>query len=287
MERVAFVGPGRVGLGLGAALVEANPDLQLCYYGRHRDPPGHPLFDRPRTEYRYGLERPDEGTVAVFLTVPDAVLADLVPGLASRGPAPARCAAFHCSGPLGSELLSPLFSQGYSVGTFHPLRSIPHGPLPPHYFEGVHFALSGEPLARSIAGEVVSVLGGRILEVPASRRPLYHAAAVLASNYLVVLLREAVQLMERAGATHPESEEALVSLAFGTLENVRAMGLDRALTGPLVRGDVEVMEVHLRSMEPDERSVYIALGRRALDGVSGDLSPDAAGRIDELFERYS
>ncbi|MEX1257512.1 MAG: Rossmann-like and DUF2520 domain-containing protein [Gemmatimonadota bacterium] len=285
MERLVFIGPGRVGLALGQAISRAVGELDLLYQGRRPEPPAHPLFHQGVARYQYGLERPAEGTSAVFLTVPDAVLPELAVALAARGPAPGGCAAFHTSGALGADPLAPLHAQGYEVGTFHPLQAIANPISGAQHLFGSAFAISGEPAALATARRLIGLLGGTGITVPTTRRPLYHAAAVFASNYLVALLHEAADIFQDAGATREEAERALTALARGTLDNVEELGIEGALTGPLLRGDVETVELHLRTLDPRDAALYAALGRRTLAWVRDRIPQEAASRLDELFER--
>jgi len=184
-----------------------------------------------------------------------------------------------------ADPLGPLHERGYAVGTLHPLRAVAAPVAPADRFHRTAFAVSGGPDALRVAGQLVALVGGSLLKVPTNRRPLYHAAAVPASNYLVVLLHEAVGLLEQAGATREEAEHALASLARGTMENVVELGLDRALTGPLLRGDVETVELHLRTLSAEDAALYAELGRRALEWVGTRLPGDAPERLEQLFAR--
>src|SRR3954469_21899365 len=126
-DRVLFVGPGRTGLALGYALSQVHGALDsLTYCGRRPEPPAHPLFIEGVATYVFGLQRPEPGTTAVFLTVPDDVLPEMAHALAGQGQAPEGCAAFHCSGALSVEVLAPLHARGYHVGSIHPLQSLAH-----------------------------------------------------------------------------------------------------------------------------------------------------------------
>jgi predicted short-subunit dehydrogenase-like oxidoreductase (DUF2520 family) len=285
MERLVFVGPGKVGLSLAHAVARSDRRIALTVMGRHPGPPEHALFREGLAEYHYGLDRPEEGTTAVLLTVPDRVLADVSFALSEMGDAPQSCAVLHCSGAFGADPLAPLHARGYAVGTLHPLRAIPSAMVGPD-LQGAFFALSGEPDALFAARRLISLLGGRGIPVPTSRRPLYHAAAVLASNYLVLLLHEATRLFEQAGAGRADAEAALTELARGALESVAELGTARALTGPLVRGDVETVGLHLRTLDTMDAELYAALGRRALEWIGPRLSPEAVVELTELFDRY-
>ena len=287
MERLVFVGPGRVGLALGYALVQADAVASLVYQGRRPDPPSHPLFHQGIAEYRYGLERPEEGTTALILTVPDRVLPEIAVAMAGRGEAPSGCPALHTSGVQGAEPLEPLNRVGYRAGTLHPLQAIAHPVTGAERLMGSTFAISGEREALAVVRRLVSLLGGRSIAVPTHRRPLYHAAAVLGSNYLVVLLSRAIRLLEDTGAGHHEAVQAMVSLAQGSLANVEELGLDVALTGPVVRGDVETVDLHLRTLEGADARFYAAMGLLALEQARDDLPAEVVAELDELFQRYA
>jgi len=285
MERILIIGPGRLGLALGAALREMDPSISLRYHGRNAEPPGHPLFTEGRAEYHYGLELPPPGTTAVLLTVPDDMLREMAEALAARGDPPPGTPVLHCSGALGAEPLEALHHRGYRVGTLHPLQAIANPVTGAQRLLGASFALSGEPEALAVARRIVSTLGGRGIQVPTVRRPLYHAAAVMASNYLVVLLRVAAGLLEEAGAGPEESEAAILALAQGALNNVADYGLQGALTGPVSRGDADVVGLHLRTLDRDDAVLYAELGERALQMSVHHLPQEVVAAMHELFRK--
>lgn len=144
-------------------------------------------------------------------------------------------------------------------------------------------------LARSI--------GARPKHVGDAERVLYHASAVFASNFLDVVLREAVLLLEAAGWSEKEATAGLLPLVEGALDNVRRLGVVAALTGPLRRGDVETVRRHLaalhdldrRSIPPQKpplEAVYRMLGTIALEvATQAGLDPAAARRMSRALTR--
>jgi predicted short-subunit dehydrogenase-like oxidoreductase (DUF2520 family) len=285
-ERLFFVGPGRAGLSLGYALWQSGAAESLTFCGRRPDPPPHPLFIQGIARYVFGLERPQEGTTAVVLSVPDLVLPEISTALAAHGEAPGGCVAFHLSGALGTDPLAPLLAQGYGVGALHPLQTLADPILGARQLQGVYFSVSGDSSALAVARRIVHHLGGTSLAIPVARRPLYHAAAVFASNYLAGLIAAAGRLMAQAGVPEDEALQAMLPLARGSLENLERMGPVLALTGPVSRGDLETIRLHLRTLEPRERALYAAMGREILHlAREGGLGDDAAGAIGELLEK--
>jgi predicted short-subunit dehydrogenase-like oxidoreductase (DUF2520 family) len=284
-DRVLFIGPGRTGLSLGYALWRARALEALTYFGRRPEPPTHPLFVEGDAAYFFGLQRPEPGTNAVFLTVPDDVLPEMAHALAGQGAAPEGCAVFHCSGALSVEVLAPLHARGYHVGSIHPLQSLAHPITGAERLPGSWFAISGEPEALGTARRLVAELDGETLSIPVSKRPLYHAAAVVASNYLPVLTALAARLLVLAGADEDKALPALLPLMRGTLENIAEMGLASALTGPVARGDVETIRLHLRSLPEREGRLYRELGREAIEiAETRGLDEEAVAALRELLE---
>jgi predicted short-subunit dehydrogenase-like oxidoreductase (DUF2520 family) len=187
---------------------------------------------------------------------------------------------------MGTDPLAPLREQGYSIGTLHPLQSLADPVLGGGQLDGVYFAVSGDPAAISVARRVLDPLGASVFSVPVSKRPLYHAAAVFASNYLAGLVAAAGRIMAEAGVPEEEALQAILPLARGSLENLGRLGPVRALTGPVSRGDVETVRLHLRALEPRERALYASLGMEILNlAGGGGLSEDVRDELREMFER--
>ena len=154
---------------------------------------------------------------------------------------------------------------------------------------GSWFAVSGEHEAITVSRRLVARLGGTPLTVPIERRPLYHAAAVVASNYLPVLLALAARLLVLAGVDEDEAIPALLPLMRGTLENIAELGLAPALTGPISRGDVETVRLHLRALPDREARVYRDLGREAVAlaearGLDGETVAGLRGLFETAVE---
>lgn len=216
-------------------------------------------------------------TSTVFLAVPDGVVHALAGRLAS---APAGVSFVHLSGALGLDALDSLRAR-HAVGSFHPLQSFP-APRPPAAFKGITVAIdaSSASLMRRLRA-LAKLLGATPKQVGDDDRALYHAAAVFASNYLDVVVAEAVGLLREIGWTESSSVAALMPLIEGAVANIGLHGPVKALTGPIRRGDVETVGRHLRALErvgvADE---YRMLGTIALEiAQEAGLDPAAAERM--------
>ena len=131
-------------------------------------------------------------------------------------------------------------------------------------------------------------MGGRAVFLEAESVPLYHAGAVLASNYVVALADMAQRLLVTAGVPQEQALPALIPLLSSVVQNLAQVGLPGALTGPVERGDVSSVEQHLRTLEaraPELLELYRLMGRDVLRLAreKSNLEPDVVKRIEALF----
>jgi len=214
----------------------------------------------------------------VFLAVPDQAVGEVAVAIARLKP-PSRVNFVHVSGALGLGALDAL--RDHPVGSFHPLQSFP-APRDPEAFRGITVAVDAStPTLMRRLRVLARAIGARPKHVDDSRRALYHAAAVFASNYVDAVLGDAVNVLRAAGWTEREAISGLLPLTEGTLANVRQRGPVRALTGPIRRGDVETVKRHLEALDGLDRAAeYRMLGLIALEiAVEAGLEPAAAGRM--------
>ena len=295
LDNVVIIGPGRMGLAIGSALRQVDAVDRLTYFGRSLEPPPHPLFDphpavgdadalAAGAEYRPLPAQPPAGTTIVILAVPDSALNEVVFDLAMMGPAPPGCVALHLSGALSTDALEPLHHRGYAVGSMHPLMAVADPWLAGDRLIGAAFAMTGEPVANNAARRIVAELGGVPLTIAASQRPLYHAAAVMASNYLVALTGAAVRMLGHAGVSEEDALRALVPLLRGTLDNMAQLGVPASVTGPIARGDVDTVRLHLARLSGEDRVLYSGLGMELLRlARSAGLDEARAAEIESLL----
>lgn len=285
-DRLLVVGAGRVGLALGLALHRAGAVASLVVAGRREEAPEHPLFvgDPAPGRYTVGTPAVDEGTTGIVLAVPDRALPGVVAALALLPLSPGT-PVLHTSGVLDLAVLAPLARMGAEVGSVHPLAAVADPVEGAERLRGAHFGVEGIGGARALAERIVAACGGVPLAVAPGGKARYHAAAVFAANYAVVLLAVAERLMEEAGVAPEEARPALVALARGAVENVAARGPAAALTGPVARGDETSVRLHLAELSAALRPLYSLLGREALElARTAGLDPTAATRVREVLE---
>lgn len=188
----------------------------------------------------------------VLISVPDDALESVAHILAAA--AQPMKVALHTCGSRGPEALVALETHGTSCATLHPLQTIATpeqgvADLPGSFFgvTGV-FGTNGEGDGADWALDIVRLLGGHALRIAPAGRPLYHAAAVMASNYIVTMIDAAVVLMGFAGVPPESALPALAPLIRASVENSLRVGPAAALTGPIERGDVRTVAAHVDAL---------------------------------------
>lgn len=283
---VAIVGPGRMGLTLASALEESGDVGTITVYGRHPEPPGHPLFIQGLVEYVYGAAPLDPRTEALLLAVPEAAIPEVAHAFAAQGAAPEGCAAFHLSGALPTDVLEPLYHAGYPVASLHPLVAVTHPVTGADRLPGASLALTGGPDSARVARRLADALRMSLLEVPAARRPLYHASVVLASTTVLPVLDLCVRLLSRAGVDPDSAVDAIIPLVRSTLTSVEERGTAESMRGPIARGDLETVDLHLRSLDAEDQRLYAVLGSE-LVRMAGEMEDETRTELMELFDRYT
>lgn len=285
-DRLLVVGAGRVGLALGLALHRAGAVSSLTVVGRRETAPPHPLFlgDPPPARYLSELPLVDTATTGIVLAVPDRALRDVVARLALAS-LPAGIPVLHTSGVLDLAVLRPLAEAGAEAGSVHPLAAVADPVAGAERLRGARFGVEGSGAARALAERIVRACDGVPLAIVPGGKARYHAAAVFASNYAVVLLAVAERLMAEAGVAPEAARPALVALARGAVENVAEHGPAAALTGPVARGDETTIRLHRAELSAGPWPLYSLLGREALElARTAGLDPTAAERVSEVLE---
>ena len=258
---VGVIGAGRVGTGLALALSRAGHEVRLISRRPVRVPAPLSLkiaAEGPDAEWLSGVE-------VLVLAVPDDRIYPVAHHLWSTKGVGAGHTVLHCSGVLGQEALAPLVPTRAALGSLHPLQTISDPEVAPERFKGAWAAVEGSPAAMDRAEELARAVGLKPFRITAKAKILYHAGAVFASNYLVVVEAIAQRLLRHAGLSDDEAWAALSPLVRGTVTNLLAGDPRSALTGPVMRGDTDTILRHLSALTLDDARLYQMLGRAALE----------------------
>jgi predicted short-subunit dehydrogenase-like oxidoreductase (DUF2520 family) len=229
---------------------------------------------------------------AVILAVRDAAIAEVAQMLVATGLITRRHVLIHCSGGLSStEAFAAVRDQIGGVATLHPLRAIADARTAMRSLKGTVVGIEGDEGGRAMAQALATAMGGTPLELAGGQMAAYHAAASMASNFVVALLDAAQGAMTSAGVPAEDARAALVALAQGAVANVGAKGVDAGLTGPIRRGDLATVTRHVQALQsptlaPDLAAIYRVLGQRTLAIARrlGEARPGDLEAIETLLQ---
>ncbi len=273
------MGAGRVGAVLAAALRERGYEIAAVA--------GESTASRTRIQNLLPGVRVDKPTAVaracdlLLLTVPDDMLANVVAMLSASGAIRSGQYVAHTSGRHGLEVLGPAAGRGAHVLALHPAMTFTGTQRDLSRLPGCVFGVTSAPDTAELADRLVADLGGTPARIPEELRTLYHAGLAHGANHLVTLVAQSMDLLRAAGVDEPAA--TLRPLLSAALDNALCSG-DEALTGPIVRGDVETVRGHLAEIAahgPDALESYVAMARATANRavLDGRLLPIRAAKL--------
>jgi predicted short-subunit dehydrogenase-like oxidoreductase (DUF2520 family) len=203
-----------------------------------------------------------------LLAAPDDRIAACCAALAQSGLLKSGGIVFHCSGALSSRDLAQASGRGASVASVHPLKSFADPAAAANSFAGTFCAAEGDVPALAVLRPAFERIGARVSAIDPAAKTIYHAASVLACNYLTALLEAGVRCYEKAGFARTDALAVVEPLVRETLDNVFKLGPAKALTGPIARGDEQVVARQIEALaawDPRLAAIYKELGAVAVD----------------------
>jgi predicted short-subunit dehydrogenase-like oxidoreductase (DUF2520 family) len=279
MTRIGVVGAGRVGAVVAAALRAAGHEISAAA--------GESAASRTRIETLLPGVHGDKPTAVarscdlLLLTVPDDMLGNVVSMLSASGAIRAGQYVVHTSGKHGVAVLEPAARLGARVLAMHPAMTFTGTDLDLARLPGCVFGVTAGEGTRELARSLVADLGGRVVWVDEDKRTLYHAGLAHGANHLVTLVTQAMDLLRASGVDDPAG--TLRPLLGAALDNSLTYG-DAALTGPIVRGDVETVRGHLAEISatsPATLESYVVMARATANAavIDGRLLPIRAAKL--------
>jgi predicted short-subunit dehydrogenase-like oxidoreductase (DUF2520 family) len=284
LPRISIIGPGKVGTALGVLAAEAGYTIAAV---GGRDPERIAAAARRigHGVRAVGIREAAGAGDVVLLTVSDDAIETVCRELVREKALRHGAVVAHCSGALSSDVLSSAREDlSCSVASMHPLQTLPTVEAAVEALPGTCCFYEGDEAALPLVEDLIRRVGMRPVKIEVSAKVLYHAAAVMASNYLVAIMDAALAVAEKAGIERSIAWPAFEPLVLSTIANISKIGPAEALTGPIARGDVETVKRHLQSLDLMDRSLaslYRALGRYSVELAvrKGSISSETAEKL--------
>jgi predicted short-subunit dehydrogenase-like oxidoreductase (DUF2520 family) len=252
-DRVFIVGAGRVGRGLARAFRASGSVQVVALHGR-----------RASEETTSSGAYPDSLAEAnvIVVAVRDAEIDGVGAALAElqrrkSGSIAHGAVVLHTSGTAEPASFAALRDVGVPAGTFHPLVPFSTPERGAQLLHDAWIGIDGDATACSAARRIAAAVGARTVNIPPGQKAAYHAAAVIASNFPVVLAAVAGRVLSDAGVATHTAERVVHSLMAMAVANLEHGGPAAVLTGPVVRGDTVTIEAHLAALHSDPEALVV------------------------------
>lgn len=289
VERIGIIGAGKLGCSLASALFGKGYSVEGIY-SKSAESQEY-LCRKLGRGFENNLLKTVRQSDIIFVTVPDSQIRAVADNIAEK----AECSDirkkffFHMSGALTSNELDSIGQKGGYIGSLHPIQTFAGRDAGWEVFNSVYFGFEGCNEIKNKADDLVGALKGYMFSIKKEDKPVYHAAACILSNYTVTLSSVAGSLLSSIGIDSKTGTRALMSLLENTLKNIKNSGGPEALTGPVSRGDINVVEGHIKALGKTDTTViklYKALGSATVEVAlaKGSIDENAAGRLKQIFE---
>lgn len=260
-KTIGIIGAGVVGTAIGVALSSKGFEITGCYDIKSEST--QQLLERTGCAPCLSPQHVSRSADILFITTSDTSIQEVADELAERKAFHTGQVVVHMSGAQSSEILDRAKEFGAKVLSVHPIQSFASLDRAIENLPGSVFSIEGDKDAYDVGVCIVETLDGEYFFISREAKPLYHAGACVVSNYLVTLIDFGVKLLESTGIPRKNAVKALMPLINGTINNIENIGIPRALTGPIARGDISTINKHLDCLEqmaPELMKLYSWLG---------------------------
>ena len=275
LPRLGFVGAGTVATSLACALHGKGYPVVAVASRTYSSAQKLAVFIPCCQPYEDKQQVVDNADL-IFITTPDDAISKVAGELKWQ---PGKYAV-HCSGADTSELLEKAAAGGAVTGVMHPLQTFAGMEQAKNSLLGITFSVEAREPLLSVLKKMAVALGGKCMVLAPEDRALYHASAVLVSNYLVTLVKLSTDLWSDLGLSREEAVRALAPLIKGTINNIETVGLPGCLSGPISRGDTGTLRKHLAALSGKHAgiiSTYADLGIQTIPVAVEKGKIDGAG----------
>jgi predicted short-subunit dehydrogenase-like oxidoreductase (DUF2520 family) len=286
LNNFAIIGTGMVGTAIGFLLNKSGYKV-ISIYDKSSAAMKRAL---PYTagEALLTPRRAVQNADCILITTPDDLILSACKEIAITSEIKGKL-VFHMSGAGGLDLLAPARRAGASVASIHPLQSFSSINQAIQNIPGSYFGVTADKKAQPLAKKIIRDLGGIPLLISPQQKPLYHAAACFASNYLVSLMNVVESIYQAIGLNKKDAHKAFLPLVYGSLKNIENSGSISSLTGPIARGDSGTIKKHITALNknlPQYSSLYSSLGLITVKIArqKGTLNAGGAKKINAILK---
>ena len=262
--KIGIIGLGRVGCSLALVF----NDLKFNIKG---------LYTRSNETFEVICKKIDDTKIEnnihslindcnlIFISTPDSEIRAISDIVVTQGIDIKDKVFIHLSGACDSKELKSIKDEGGYTGSLHPIQTFADKYNSFNGLKNIYFGFEGDERAYQLCCFITDMLSSKLIKIPKENKPLYHAACCVISNYFVTLSYVAKELMINAGIDSNDAITALMTLVNKTVDNVSNLGPEKALTGPLARGDINTINSHINTMNSHKeimeyKEIYTALG---------------------------
>ena len=278
MRTLNIIGSGRVGRACGRMWAQARVFEIRDVLTRSRESAAEGVKFIGAGRAVGHLDEMRDADVWMIATRDDAIVPSAVT-LAASGKITPDDIVFHMSGATPSGDLKPVKGCGALVASVHPIKTFTDARLAVQTFPGTFCGAEGDAGALAVLKPAFEKVGAKVFEIAPELKPVYHAGGVFACNYLVALIEAALRAHEKAGIPRAASLKALEPMVRETVDAIFEKGPEKALTGPISRGDVAAVTRQLkvvREWDPAIGELYRGLGLIVVALAEADRRLDSA-----------
>ncbi len=282
---INIIGAGRVGKTIGKLFVKEPVGTVLGVFSRSDENAKDAVaFIGQGTPFCTLKDLPEADIT--FITTPDDAIEQTCRILVASNCLKENSLVVHCSGSLSSSAIAAAKACNCAIASVHPMRSFADPNLSVAQYKGTYCAIEGEKKATEILKVLFDSIGSITYPINSDKKEIYHAAGVFASNYLIVIAKEALNCLDEAGVPSDVAFDLVISLMSGTLNNLKETKVpENALTGPIKRGDIKTIEKHLEAMPHNGliKKLYSVAALSALKLTS--LPKEKKDEVEKLLSR--
>ncbi|MCI8409746.1 MAG: DUF2520 domain-containing protein [Lachnospiraceae bacterium] len=255
--KIGFIGAGKVGTALGDYFHKKG--LSLSGYASRSLQSAKEAAQFTNSIFYSTYEALIADSDIIFLTVSDGAISS-VWNLIKEIPMQDKIFC-HCSGSISSQVFSDIHTKGAFGYSIHPLLAIHSKEHSYNNLTHAIFTIEGDQMHLDTFMHLLKGLGNPVQNIPTDTKPLYHAAAVFASNHVVALAKVSMDLLMNCGFDESSALSAITPLLMGNVSNITKEGPTLALTGPIERNDTSTIQKHLDCLKDSYQLLYRELSK--------------------------